>query len=88
MKIVETLVASRKQFFREKTKTGNSPSRAKSATQGWTVSIRAEDGTVGYGYAATINHYGAPHAAVKGALDGLCKPLIGRDSRRDHRHIG
>jgi L-alanine-DL-glutamate epimerase-like enolase superfamily enzyme len=55
---------------------------ANPATEGWIVSIRAEDGTVGYGYASTMNHYGAPHAAVKGALDQLCKPLIGRDSRQ------
>jgi L-Ala-D/L-Glu epimerase len=54
---------------------------ANPATEGWIVSIRAEDGTVGYGYASTMNHYGAPHEAVKGALDRLCKPLVGRDSR-------
>src|SRR5260370_40430442 len=28
-----------------------------------------------------MNHYGGPQEAVKGALDRLCKPLIGRDSR-------
>jgi L-Ala-D/L-Glu epimerase len=55
---------------------------ANSATEGWIVSIRAEDGTVGYGYASSMNHYGAPHEAVKGALDRLCKPLVGRDSRQ------
>jgi L-alanine-DL-glutamate epimerase-like enolase superfamily enzyme len=54
---------------------------ANPATEGWIVSIRTEDGTVGYGYASTMNHYGAPHEAVKGALERLCKPLIGRDSR-------
>jgi L-alanine-DL-glutamate epimerase-like enolase superfamily enzyme len=54
---------------------------ASSVTQGWIVCIRAEDDTVGYGYASTMNHYGAPHEAVKGALDLLCKPLVGRDSR-------
>ncbi len=54
---------------------------ANPATEGWIVSIRSEDGTVGYGYASTMNHYGAPHEAVKGALDRLCKRLIGRDSR-------
>ena len=58
---------------------------ASPATEGWIVSIRAEDGTVGYGYASTMNHYGAPHEAVKGALDRLCKPLIGRDFARDRR---
>ena len=54
---------------------------ANPATEGWIVSIRTEDGTVGYGYASTMNHYGAPHEAVKGALDRLSKRLIGRDSR-------
>jgi L-alanine-DL-glutamate epimerase-like enolase superfamily enzyme len=54
---------------------------ANSATEGWIVTIRAEDGTAGYGYASSMNHYGAPHEAVKGALDRLCKPLVGRDSR-------
>lgn len=37
--------------------------------------------TVGCGYASTMNYYGAPHEAVKGALDRLCKRLIGRDAR-------
>jgi L-alanine-DL-glutamate epimerase-like enolase superfamily enzyme len=55
---------------------------ANPATEGWIVSIGAEDGTIGYGYASTMNHYGAPHEAVKGALDRLCKRLIGRDSRQ------
>ena len=54
---------------------------ASGVTEGWVVSIRAEDDTVGYGYASTMNHYGAPHEAVKGALDRLSKPLIGRDLR-------
>jgi L-Ala-D/L-Glu epimerase len=55
---------------------------ANPATEGWIVAISAEDGTIGYGYASTMNHYGAPHEAVKGALDRLCKRLIGRDSRQ------
>jgi len=50
-------------------------------TEGWIVGIHGEDGTVGYGYASTMNHYGAPHEAVKGALDRLGKRLIGRDAR-------
>ncbi len=54
---------------------------ASGVTQGWIVSIQAEDGTVGYGYASSMAHYGAPHEAVKGALDLLSKRLIGRDSR-------
>ena len=79
MKIVETLIEE--TILPRKDKDWKFALAASPATQGWTVSLRAEDGTVGYGYAATMNHYGAPHAAVKGALDGLCKPLIGRDSR-------
>jgi L-alanine-DL-glutamate epimerase-like enolase superfamily enzyme len=79
MKIVETLIEE--TILPRKDKDWKFALAASPATQGWTVSIRAEDGTVGYGYAATMNHYGAPHAAVKGALDALCKPLIGRDSR-------
>src|SRR5579872_475508 len=55
---------------------------ANPATEGWVVSIQAEDSTVGYGYASTMNHYGAPHEAVKGALDRLGQRLIGRDSRQ------
>ena len=79
MKIVETLVEE--TILPRKDKDWKFALAASPATQGWTVSIRADDGSVGYGYAATMNHYGAPHAAVKGALDALCKPLIGRDSR-------
>jgi len=79
MKIVETLVEE--TILPRKDKDWKFALAASPATQGWTVSIRAEDGTVGYGYAATMNHYGAPHAAVKGALDALCKPLVGRESR-------
>src|SRR5262249_15265607 len=45
------------------------------------VSLRAEDDTIGYGYAATMNHYGASHEGVKGALDRLCKHVVGRDAR-------
>jgi ABC-type amino acid transport substrate-binding protein len=79
MKIIEALIEE--TILPRKDKDWKFALAASPATQGWTVGIRAEDGTVGYGYAATMNHYGAPHAAVKGALDGLCKPLIGRDSR-------
>src|SRR6478752_6182512 len=68
MKIVETLVEE--TILPRKDKDWKFALAASPATQGWTVSIRAEDGTVGYGYAATMNHYGAPHAAVQGALDG------------------
>ena len=54
---------------------------ANPATEGWIVAVRGEEGVTGYGYASTMNHYGAPHEAVKGALDRLCKRLVGRDSR-------
>jgi len=50
-------------------------------SEGWVVSIRAEDGTVGYGYASSMAHYGAPHETVKGALGRLVKRLEGKDSR-------
>lgn len=55
---------------------------ANPATQGWVVAIRTEDGTVGYGYAAAMAHYGAPQEGVKGALDQLIRPLVGRDARQ------
>jgi L-Ala-D/L-Glu epimerase len=80
MKIVDVRVEE--SILPKKDKDWKFALAANPATEGWIVSIRAEDGTVGYGYASTMNHYGAPHAAVKGALDQLCKPLIGRDSRQ------
>jgi L-alanine-DL-glutamate epimerase-like enolase superfamily enzyme len=79
MKIVEVRVDE--SVLPKKDKDWKFALAASGVTQGWIVSIRAEDDTVGYGYASTMNHYGAPHEAVKGALDHLCKPLIGRDSR-------
>jgi L-Ala-D/L-Glu epimerase len=79
MKIVEVRVDE--SVLPKKDKDWKFALAANPATQGWIVSIRAEDDTVGYGYASTMNHYGAPHEAVKGALDHLCKPLVGRDSR-------
>jgi L-alanine-DL-glutamate epimerase-like enolase superfamily enzyme len=79
MKIVEARVDE--SVLPKKDKDWKFALAANPATEGWIVSIRAEDDTVGYGYASTMNHYGAPHEAVKGALDRLCKPLIGRDSR-------
>ncbi len=54
---------------------------ASGMSEGWVVSIRAQDGTTGYGYASSMAHYGAPHETVKGALDRLIKRLEGRDSR-------
>ena len=79
MKIVETLIEE--TILPRKDKDWKFALAASGVTEGWVVSIRAEDDTVGYGYASTMNHYGAPHEAVKGALDRLSKPLIGRDSR-------
>jgi L-Ala-D/L-Glu epimerase len=79
MKILETRVDE--SILPKKDKDWKFALAANPATEGWIVSIRAEDGTVGYGYASTMNHYGAPHEAVKGALDRLCEHLIGRDSR-------
>src|ERR1700694_167981 len=79
MKIVEVRVDE--SILPKKDKDWKFALAANPATEGWIVSIRAEDDTVGYGYASTMNHYGAPHEAVKGALDRLCKGLIGRDSR-------
>jgi hypothetical protein len=37
---------------------------ANSMSEGWIVSIRADDGAIGYGYASTMAHYGAPHESV------------------------
>jgi L-alanine-DL-glutamate epimerase-like enolase superfamily enzyme len=79
MKNVETHVEE--SILPKKDKDWKFALAAHPATEGWIVSIRAEDGAIGYGYASTMNHYGAPHEAVKGALDRLCKRLIGRDSR-------
>jgi L-alanine-DL-glutamate epimerase-like enolase superfamily enzyme len=79
MKIVEARVEE--SILPKKDKDWKFALAANPATEGWIVSIRAEDGTIGYGYASTMNHYGAPREAVKGALDRLCNRLIGRDSR-------
>jgi L-Ala-D/L-Glu epimerase len=79
MKIIEARVEE--SVLPKKDKDWKFALAANPATEGWIVSIGTEDGTVGYGYASTMNHYGAPHEAVKGALDRLTKRLIGRDSR-------
>jgi L-Ala-D/L-Glu epimerase len=79
MKIVEARVEE--SILPKKDKDWKFALAANPATEGWIVSIHTDDGTVGYGYASTMNHYGAPHEAVKGACDRLCKRLIGRDSR-------
>ena len=79
MKIVEARVDE--SILPKKDKDWKFALAASGVTEGWVVSIRAEDDTVGYGYASTMNHYGAPHDAVKGALDRLCKRLVERDAR-------
>jgi L-alanine-DL-glutamate epimerase-like enolase superfamily enzyme len=79
MKIVDVRISE--SILPKKDKDWKFALGANPATEGWIVAIRAEDGTTGYGYASTMNHYGAPHEAVKGALDRLSKRLVGRDSR-------
>ncbi len=69
---------------------------ASGMSEGWIVSIHAEDGTIGYGYASSMAHYGAPHETVGGALNRLFKHVKGKDSRQiatimddlDHVMIG
>jgi L-alanine-DL-glutamate epimerase-like enolase superfamily enzyme len=94
MKIVEARIDE--SVLPKKDKDWKFALAANAFTEGWIVSIRTEDDTVGYGYASTMNHYGAPHEAVKGALERLCKCLIGRDAREiagilddlDHAMLG
>ena len=54
---------------------------ANTQSEGCIVSIVAEDGLVGYGYASSMPHYGATLEAVKADAEGMGKRLIGRDSR-------
>ena len=69
---------------------------ASGMSEGWIVTIHAEDGTIGYGYASSMAHYGAPHETVRGALERLFKHVKGKDSRQialimddlDHVMIG
>jgi L-alanine-DL-glutamate epimerase-like enolase superfamily enzyme len=79
MKIVEARIDE--SILPKKDKDWKFALAASGMTEGWIVSLRAEDDTIGYGYAATMNHYGASHEGVKGALDRLCKRLVGRDAR-------
>lgn len=51
-------------------------------TEGWAVSIIAEDGAIGYGYGSAMPHYGAPLEGVKANLEAFKATLTGRDSRR------
>lgn len=50
-------------------------------SEGWIVTVIAEDGTCGYGYASSMPHYGAPTEAVRANLEGFSKELKGADSR-------
>jgi L-alanine-DL-glutamate epimerase-like enolase superfamily enzyme len=44
------------------------------------VALKAEDGTVGYGYAAAFTHLGATNPGVEAALHRLLPLVIGRDA--------
>jgi L-alanine-DL-glutamate epimerase-like enolase superfamily enzyme len=44
------------------------------------VALVAEDGTIGWGYAAAFTHLGATNAAVESVLHRLAAPLVGRDA--------
>lgn len=50
-------------------------------SEGWVVTLVAEDGTCGYGYASAMPHYGAPQEAVKANLEAFGKTLKGANSR-------
>ena len=49
--------------------------------EGWVVTIRTENGGVGYGYASSMPHIGSPHQMVREDLERMTKGLRGRDSR-------
>ncbi len=44
------------------------------------LALKAEDGTVGYGYAAAFPHLGATQRGVQGALDRLAPLIVGQDA--------
>jgi L-alanine-DL-glutamate epimerase-like enolase superfamily enzyme len=44
------------------------------------VALKAEDGTIGYGYAAAFTHLGATKAGVEAALHRLLPLVIGREA--------
>lgn len=48
--------------------------------EGWVLSIRAEDGTTGYGYAHALIHLGSTYQALRETLELLMPRLIGRDA--------
>lgn len=54
---------------------------ASGESSGWVVNVIAEDGSVGYGYASAMAHYGAPLESVKANLDRFGPMLVGKDSR-------
>ena len=63
MKIVEARIDE--SVLPKKDKEWKFALAASGVTEGWIVIISGEDGTLGYGYAASMNHYGAPHEAVE-----------------------
>jgi L-alanine-DL-glutamate epimerase-like enolase superfamily enzyme len=44
------------------------------------VALKAEDGTIGYGYAAAFTHLGATNPGVEAALHRLLPLVIGREA--------
>lgn len=50
-------------------------------SEGWIVTLMAEDGTCGYGYASSMPHYGAPLDAVRANVQAFTDVLKGADSR-------
>lgn len=65
-------------------------------SQGWIVTVESEDELMGYGYASSMPHYGAPLEGVKTTLELFRGHMIGQDSRNiagilhvlDHLVIG
>ena len=50
-------------------------------SEGWIVTLVAEDGICGYGYASSMPHYGAPLEAVRANVQAFADVLKGTDSR-------
>ena len=51
------------------------------------VALKAEDGTVGYGYAAAFPHLGATQMGVQGALNRLLPLIVGKPALDLEAHI-
>ena len=51
------------------------------------VALKAEDGTLGYGYAAAFPHLGATQKGVLGALDRLLPLIVGKPALDIEAHI-